>query len=116
MEDNGMENGISNMVTKGNWSVFQYINANQDLTNDFAGYRFVFSANGTVSVTNNGVTTEGVWSENLYSKRLLLNFNTTNTVLNKINKEWVLDSRNNKDLKFANNNPTQAEVLAITQQ
>jgi hypothetical protein len=116
MEDNGVESGIRNVVTKGNWAVYQYISANQDQTNDFAGYKFVFSSDGKVSVSSNGVTTEGVWSENLYSKRVILNFNTTNTVLNKINKEWVLDSQNSKELKFANGNPAQAEVLGITQQ
>lgn len=53
---------IENTAESGNWIVSSYVDSGQDETNDFAGYVFTFSANGTVMATNGTTTYNGTWS------------------------------------------------------
>jgi hypothetical protein len=115
-EDLAASTSIETIVTKGNWSVNLYMDANQDKTNDFAGYNFVFEKGGKITATKNGVTSIGSWSENTFTNRLLLNFNATNNTLNNINDEWFISNISNKAVNCTNLNQGSNEVLGIAQQ
>ena len=49
-------------ATDGNWRVQSYIDSGVDETSDFAGYTFIFSADGKITASNGTTTLEGVWS------------------------------------------------------
>ncbi|MDO1500561.1 hypothetical protein Q2T40_10510 [Winogradskyella maritima] len=49
-------------VQSGTWRVTSYIDSGVDETNDFNGYDFTFSANGTLTATNGTTTKSGTWS------------------------------------------------------
>lgn len=53
---------IENEVEAGTWQITSYIDSGQDETNDFTGYDFTFSSNGTLSANNGNITINGSWS------------------------------------------------------
>lgn len=53
---------IENTAESGDWIISSYIDSGQDETNDFNGYTFTFSANGTLTATNGTTTYTGSWS------------------------------------------------------
>jgi hypothetical protein len=115
-EDRAASSSIEAIVTKGNWAVNLYMDANLDKTNDFAGYKFIFATGGKITATENGNSYSGNWSENPYSGRMILTFATTNPVLNNINDEWYINNITNKSVNCSNVNQGSNEVLGITQQ
>ncbi len=54
-----------------------------DVTADFAGYKFQFKSNKTVdAIKNNSIEKTGTWDGNAYSRRITSNFpNATNPLL-----------------------------------
>jgi hypothetical protein len=115
-EDLAANASIETIVTKGNWSVNLYMDANQDKTNDFAGYKFVFEKGGKLTATENGTANIGTWSENTFTGRLILNFATNNVALNNINDEWFISNITNKSVNCTSVNQGSNEVLGIAQQ
>ncbi|MBT8267412.1 MAG: hypothetical protein KJO41_02540 [Bacteroidia bacterium] len=53
---------VENAAESGTWRVASYIDEGVDETNDFNGYDFTFSANGTVMASNGTNTYNGTWS------------------------------------------------------
>jgi hypothetical protein len=108
-------NTVTEVVTQGKWKVDIYLDANMDQTNDFAGYSFTFGKSGSVTATNGSSTFAGTWTENQTDRKLHINFNTSNAVLDKINDTWNIVEINYRFINLNNNN-TQNEYLGIGQQ
>jgi hypothetical protein len=108
-------NTVTEVVTQGKWKVDIYLDANQDQTNDFAGFSFTFNRNGTVSATSVTDNYTGTWTENQVDRKLMIQFNTNNAALNKINDTWNVTEVNFRFINLSNNNP-QNEYLGIGQQ
>ena len=53
---------IETAAETGTWRVTSFIDSGQDETNDFNGYDFTFSSNGSLSATNGVNTYNGSWS------------------------------------------------------
>ena len=53
---------ITNAMQVGTWRITSYVDSGQNETNDFTGYNFTFSANGTLTATNGTTTYTGSWS------------------------------------------------------
>ena len=53
---------ITNAMQVGTWRITSYVDSGQNETNDFNGYNFTFSANGTLTATNGTTTYTGSWS------------------------------------------------------
>jgi hypothetical protein len=106
---------ITEVVTKGKWKVDLYMDANQDQTNDFAGYSFLFEPNGTLSATFNGSNYTGTWTEDPVTRSLQLTFTNATTVLERINDKWTVAELNPALINLSNNNPAN-EFLGIVQQ
>ena len=53
---------IESEIESGTWRITSYIDSGNDETNDFNGYNFTFSTNGTLTATNGTTTYTGTWS------------------------------------------------------
>lgn len=77
---------VTSSSIAGNFTVNSFI-ASSDQTAAFSGYRFVFSENGTVTATKDGIVSNGTWRfDDSDNSELKLNFSTT--PLSELNKGW----------------------------
>jgi hypothetical protein len=56
------QTNIINTATSGTWRITSYVDSGVVETNNFSGYNFTFSQNGTLTATGNGQTNSGSWS------------------------------------------------------
>lgn len=113
IDDYTVAKAASPVVTKGTWKVNLYADANNDKTNDFAGYTFTFSISGDVKVTRNGVDINGNWAEDHISKRVTLNLGSTDPVLVRLNNYWTILDVSNAQVDFQNNNNTKLNISSL---
>lgn len=91
------------VVTKGVWKVNLYRDANNDKTNDFAGYTLIFNVSGNVIARKNGIDVNGNWVEDDISKKIKLNLNATDPALVQLNNYWDITSITNSKVSLQNN-------------
>ena len=53
---------IESSVELGTWRITSYVDSGVDETNDFNGYSFTFSSDGTLTATNGTTSYVGTWS------------------------------------------------------
>jgi hypothetical protein len=107
---------VTPLVTRGAWRVNLYMDANNNKTNDFAGYSFSFSNNGEVTATQNGTTVTGNWYEDNISNRIGIHFNTTDPILNTINDSWRITEVNDNMVNLTGEGAASKEILTLTNQ
>jgi hypothetical protein len=95
------------VLIKNIWTVDYYYN-NQDMTGEFSSSRLLFSSTGAVGYQKNGETISGTWSEKIDAAKnqwIILQFNTTNSNISRLNESWKLMSRSANSLQFEGNTP-----------
>lgn len=103
---------ITKISTDGTWVVSSYIDDGDDETNDYATYRFVFLADGTLNATDllssNSNPYTGTWSitdsnstddDSLDDLDFNINFNQNN-VLNELSDDWDIISYTDTEIKL----------------
>lgn len=103
---------ITKISTDGTWIVSSYIDDGDDETNDYATYRFVFLADGTLNATDllssNSNPYTGTWSitdsnstddDSLDDLDFNINFNQNN-VLNELSDDWDIISYTDTEIKL----------------
>jgi hypothetical protein len=96
------------VLVKNIWTVDYYYN-NQDMTGEFSSSRLLFSSTGAVGYQKNGETISGTWKEKIdaaNNELVILQFNTTNADISRLNESWKLISRSANSLQFAGDNGT----------
>jgi hypothetical protein len=99
--------------TSGTWMVHLFTDSGSDETSDFAGYDFVFAADGKLTATKLGVTTSGTWAKRTDDglQKLDLNLVTTDAVLLHLNNDWVIITSSASLLELGDDNGASGEVL-----
>ncbi len=92
------------IVTKGIWKVNSYKEANNNLTNDLAGYTFIFNASGTITASKNGVDVNGSWFEDDIANRVSIDLGTSDPLLKKMNGHWNIKDLSGATIEFQDNN------------
>ena len=95
------------VLIKNIWTVDYYYN-NQDMTGEFSSSRLLFSSTGAVGYQKNGETISGTWSEKIDAAKnqwIILQFNTTNSNISRLNESWKLMSRSANSLQFEGDTP-----------
>jgi len=90
------------VLIKNIWTVDYYYN-NQDMTGEFSSSRLLFSNTGAVGYQKNGETIPGTWSTKIdaaNNELVILQFNTTNADISRLNESWKLISRSGNSLQF----------------
>ena len=107
--------GVEDIVSRGNWIV-NYYYENEDLTGEYQNYRFVFTNTGSVSYTLNADTFAGTWRKVIDANKnefLIIDFNTHDQNIEKLNQEWKVISRSNSILEFESGQPTTSIQMHI---
>jgi len=102
------------IVTKGIWKVNFYKEADNNLTNDLAGYTFTFNSSGTLTASKNGIDINGNWFEDDFANRINIDLGATDPSLEKINGHWNIKDLGNARVEFQENNNNSEEKLNIS--
>jgi hypothetical protein len=116
VEDYTVAKSVTPVVTRGNWKVNLYMDANNDKTNDFAGYLFSFGGNGDVKATKNGSDIYGHWYEDNISKRVVIDLGSADPMLVNLNDQWDIGNVSSTNVALENDNGHTTERLSITNQ
>jgi hypothetical protein len=92
---------VNSTVVTGNWRVTYYFDTDHDETASFAGYEFIFGANGVVTANKAGTTVTGTWSSGYDDSRvkLILSF-TSPASFSEISDDWHVIERTNSKIRL----------------
>lgn len=108
---------VKAVMSVGSWTVGSFRQRTEDKSSGFKGITFVFSADGTVTATENNKTTKGTW---FYSpavtyyggnglSALTINISTSKP-LDLLNRTWNINAAStNSGLKLDNKEPAEDE-------
>lgn len=85
------EKAVMNIITNGNWYVYQYLQGSDDITANFSGYLFKFNANGTVTGTKNSVSDTGTWSPDVDARTITSGFPSAGPPVSLLNGVWKIN-------------------------
>jgi hypothetical protein len=106
---------VTPLVTNGTWKVSLYMDANNDQTNDFAGYTFTFNRTGELTASKNGTDVTGNWMEDTINKKIAINMGSSDPVLEKLNNSWHIASASSGKICFDNAGSHGTDRLSISQ-
>jgi hypothetical protein len=85
------ENAIVKAMTDGQWVITSFTSNSTDITSDFAGYKFQYFSNFTVSAIKNGSIEEtGTWQGDINTMSILANFPNAVNPLLLLNGTWQI--------------------------
>jgi len=84
------QNALVNLITNGTWIVTRYLENGSDITSSFSGYVFQFQANGIVSGTKGGTSSQGTWSGDINTRTITSDFPSAGSPLDKLNSVWKI--------------------------
>jgi hypothetical protein len=116
VDDYSVYKSVTPIVTRGSWKVNLYMDANNDKTNDFAGYSFNFGSNGDIKATKNGNTINGYWYEDNTAKRVSIDLGNTDPMLVNLNDSWSINDVSNTNVSLETEIASKTERLSITNQ
>ena len=105
---------VTKLVTKGTWKVNCYSNANTDNTCNFQDYTFTFQPSGSVTAVKDGISYTGSWLEDNISKKITINFNNSNAVLNELTDYWNITAISDAGISFEKTTDVDTEKFYIT--
>lgn len=101
-------------VTKGTWRVNLFSSSGTDETRQLNGYHLSFSSNGKVTALKNGETTTGNWCEDEIQKKMTINLQTSDPVLEKLNKYWNISTADKTSIQLKDAEDASGGRLQIT--
>ncbi len=120
-DDNDPTNTPANSVTNsylinGSWRVSLLTDDGRDETSDYDGYTFEFAADGKLTATKAGVTTNGTWrtQRDDGSNELLIQLVTTDKDLDELNDDWDIVLSTNSKIELKDDNDERDEQLHFT--
>lgn len=84
------EKAVMNIITNGNWYVYQYLQGDSDITANFSGYLFKFDANGKVTGTKSGVSDAGTWDADINARTITSGFPSAAPPVSLLNGVWKI--------------------------
>lgn len=84
------KNLVVQAMTDGIWIVNKYMEGTSDVTTSFDSYEFKFNANGTVTGTKSGSTSNGTWAADVVNYSITSNFPSAGDPLPKLNGVWKI--------------------------
>jgi len=92
----------SSIIVQSNWRVTYYSDSGTEGTANYNGFRFTFSANGSVAASNDLFTINGTWSTHNddSSNKLLLNFGSSFPDLASLNHDWHIVEKTSAKLRM----------------
>lgn len=102
----------TNTLSDQTWTVSYFFDNDQEETDDFAGYSFIFNSNGQAMASNNAGTTTGTWSiiSDDGFRKFVLDFGLGKP-LEELNDDWIIVEETENVLKLRDDNDTKVEEL-----
>ncbi|HJW17323.1 MAG TPA: hypothetical protein VJ499_09380 [Flavisolibacter sp.] len=86
-----VKNAVIDAMTSGQWKVVNFKNDNNDVTSDFAAYKFQFKENLTVDAINNtSLESTGTWTADGNARTISSRFNNANATITLLNGTWQI--------------------------
>ncbi len=105
-------------VVSGNWTITNFRQRTEDKTSQYAGYSFSFAANGVLTATKSGLTTNGTWSYSAASSSTYMGFFTislgNDDPLKRLNESWLVDAGQTNANQLKLTHPEAAEDEHVT--
>ena len=100
-------------ITKGDWKIKLFTDAQNDQTNVFDGYTLTFEPTGKIIVAKNGEKVIGNWAEDDILKRITINLDTKDAALAKLNDYWQIARVTSGGLSFKKIETRSNDMLQI---
>ena len=116
----GVPSGVLNpnligTLTSGTWRISYFKDDDDDQTNEFVNYRFVFNSNNSVTVSKNGVLTLGTWNVFLEAGITKIKLTFVDDDLSDIDSVWRLLQFNSNNINLRDpDNDDDATYLNFT--
>ena len=101
-------------VTKGTWKVNLLTTTGTDETRQLNGYDLTFSPSGKITMQKNGEIITGNWPEDEIEKRITINLDTRDPVLEKLNNYWDISIATDKSIQLKDTEKASGGRLQIT--
>lgn len=88
--DEQKRNLLVQAITSGQWEIESYMEGAAALTDQFAGYAFQFTENGTVTGTRDDTAHQGTWTGDMANYSISSYFPNAGEPLNKLNGTWLI--------------------------
>jgi lipopolysaccharide export LptBFGC system permease protein LptF len=86
-----VKNAVIDAMTSGQWKVVNFKNDNNDVTTDFATYKFQFKDNLTVDAINNSIVENtGTWTADGNARTISSTFKNANATISLLNGTWQI--------------------------
>jgi hypothetical protein len=108
---------VVNTNTPGSgWRVTRFTEPGEDKTNDYNGYVFEYASNGTATVTGNGQSSTGNWSQSVRDglNRFNIQIGSTDKKIEKLNHDWVLQTKSDSFISMTDDNASSDEHLEFS--
>ncbi len=114
IENLAVSKSVTQLVTKGTWKVNCYSSTITDNTCDFKDYTFTFDPSGKVIALKDNLSFTGNWIEDNISKKIIINFNNSNVLLDELSDYWNITSITDAGISFEKNSEKVTEKFYIT--
>ena len=81
---------VLEIMTSGSWTVTQFVEGTNDISNLFAGVKFTFYKNGTVTGSRDNYTLTGTWKADEMNLTITSAFPAGNDPYAKLNGTWKI--------------------------
>ena len=105
---------LQNILTDGTWRISLFKDNGNNLTYLFSPWRFTFSSDKTLQVTNGTDTYAGTWEENTAGDTFTLDINAPEVELIYISQLWHNELLNPKQALFHNDRINVTKELQFT--
>lgn len=102
-DEKDVPDNVTEVITGGSWRVGHFMDSSGDETSDFVGYSFKFNENGTMTALKNGVITNGTWSRDNSSNKIIINMgpdDPSNEPLGELTDDWKVSAFNNTEISL----------------
>ena len=114
--DDDSTNPSNPSVPGSGWRISLYMEPGENKTQDYNGYVFGFSSDGSMTAVRNSQTTTGTWQQfqNDGLNRFRIMLNTSDNKLSDLNHSWVLVSKNDALISLRDDNTSSNEQLQFS--
>lgn len=122
-DDNIMPSASDNKTEQvaGEWIVTYYFDNNKDETNNYNGYSFTFTSNGTVTANSVSGSFTGSWrignsgsDDDNSSSRFVITI-SGNKQMDDLTDDWVIVSISDTEISLRDDNPANMEALKFSE-
>ncbi|MFA9187754.1 hypothetical protein [Flavobacterium magnesitis] len=91
------------ILKSGSWRVGYFYDDDDDETDEYAGYSFVFNANNTTSVIKTNQNSTGSWSYTTIASGDFIDFSFMDDDLSELEEDWKVIEFSNNSIRFKEN-------------